>query len=92
MLEGEVVFRTAADTFLAQGAEGRQVGFEVDHLDETQSEGWSVLVTGWARPVIPAELVRVQELGIRPWAGGERDLYLRVVPEHLTGRRIRTRS
>lgn len=90
LLDGDVVFRTAADTFVAEGAEGRPVGFEVDHLDEAQSEGWSVLVTGWARPVIPAELHKVEELGLQPWAGGDRDLYLRVVPEEVSGRRIRT--
>ncbi len=91
MLDGDVVFRTAADTFVAEGAGGRSIGFEVDHVDGAQSEGWSVLVTGRARPVIPAELSQVEALGIEPWAGGDRDLYLRIVPEQISGRRIRTR-
>jgi nitroimidazol reductase NimA-like FMN-containing flavoprotein (pyridoxamine 5'-phosphate oxidase superfamily) len=90
MLDGDIVFRTAPDTFVAEGAEGPSVGFEVDHLDEALSEGWSVLVSGRTHPVIPAELPRVEELGIEPWAGGDRDLYLRLVPDQISGRSIRT--
>ena len=90
MLEGDVVFRTAPDTFVAEGAEGRSVGFEVDHIDDALSEGWSVLVSGRTHPVIPAELPRVEDLGIEPWANGDRDLYLRLVPDQISGRRIRT--
>jgi nitroimidazol reductase NimA-like FMN-containing flavoprotein (pyridoxamine 5'-phosphate oxidase superfamily) len=40
-----VVFRTAPDSLLARYMDGL-AGFEVDHLDEALSQGWSVLVTG----------------------------------------------
>jgi hypothetical protein len=29
--------------------------------------------------------------GKRPWAGGDREVYLRIVPAKVTGRRIETR-
>lgn len=28
-------------------------------------------------------------LGVRPWAGGERELYVRIAATEVTGRRIR---
>jgi hypothetical protein len=91
LLEGEVVFRTAADGVVARvlGSKGASLAFEVDHVDDALSEGWSVLVRGQARPLGEAELARVQGLEIEPWAGGVRDLYVRLVSSELTGRRIR---
>jgi hypothetical protein len=66
------------------------VSFEVDHLDGALSEGWSVLVSGEASPVTAqAELDKVTALAIDPWAGGDRDVYIRIVASEITGRRIR---
>ncbi len=89
VLDGDIVFRTAAATTAAGAAEHR-VGFEVDRIDDAMSEGWSVLITGRARRVVdPDELARARGLDIRPWAGGERDVYLRLAPTEVSGRRIR---
>jgi Pyridoxamine 5'-phosphate oxidase len=66
------------------------VSFDIDHIDDALSEGWSVLVSGDARLVLdPAELEQVRALGITPWAGGERDTYVRLTALEITGRRIR---
>jgi len=66
------------------------VSFEVDHLDEALAEGWSVLVSGEARVVTdPGELAAVSALGVAPWAGGDRDSYVRIIASEVTGRRIR---
>jgi transcriptional regulator with XRE-family HTH domain len=90
MLDGDVVFRTEAGTGEHAGAGQRHVSFEVDHLDETLGEGWSVLLSGHARVVTdPGELAQVQGLGVQPWAGGNRDSYIRLTPAVVTGRRIR---
>jgi transcriptional regulator with XRE-family HTH domain len=93
MLDGDVIFRTEPDsTFLADLVH-RVVSFEVDHLDDSLSEGWSVLLTGHGRVIIdPAEVAMAQSLGIAPWAGGERGIYVRLVPGTTTGRRIRQRA
>jgi transcriptional regulator with XRE-family HTH domain len=91
MLEGDVVFRTADDTSLTAAVGEEPVSFEVDHLDEAMSEGWSVLVTGRVRKATDAEETqRLEKLGVGPWAGGERSVYMRLEPREVTGRRIRT--
>lgn len=39
MLGDDIAIRTAAQTSIADGADGRRVSFEVDHLDEDLGEG-----------------------------------------------------
>ncbi len=66
------------------------MGFEVDHLDEALSQGWSVLVTGRAARVKSELQVRRLEArtGLQPWAGGARDVYVQITPYRITGQRI----
>jgi nitroimidazol reductase NimA-like FMN-containing flavoprotein (pyridoxamine 5'-phosphate oxidase superfamily) len=86
----DVVFRTSGDSVTTDGIHQLPVSFDVDHLDEALSEGWSVLLTGTARIVTDAdELNRVRALRIDPWAGSDRELYVRLSPTQMTGRRIR---
>jgi transcriptional regulator with XRE-family HTH domain len=84
-----VIFRTAPDALLA-GYLDCLAGFEVDGLDEALSQGWSVLVTGRAiRVTSEAEVHHLERhAGVRPWAGGARDVYVRIIPRKITGRRI----
>ena len=92
MLDGDIVFRTAPLPTLASSLEQGQVSFEVDHLDEPLTEGWSVLISGEGHVIVdPPERQRAQALGVAPWAGGERDVYVRIVANEVTGRRIRHR-
>jgi hypothetical protein len=65
------------------------VAFEVDHIDDAMSEGWSVLVRGHARLIDNAEeRLEVAELDIDPWAGGARINIVSIAPFELTGRVI----
>ena len=84
-----VIFRTAPDTLLASCLDCL-AGFEVDGPDEALSQGWSVLVTGRAIRVTSEAEVRHLErhAGVQPWAGGARDIYVRIVPRRISGRRI----
>jgi len=84
-----LIFRTAPDTLLALHADGR-VGFEVDHIDEALQRGWSVLVQGHAQRVTEEREVQRLEDGahLEPWAGGARDVYVRITPSRISGRRI----
>jgi nitroimidazol reductase NimA-like FMN-containing flavoprotein (pyridoxamine 5'-phosphate oxidase superfamily) len=93
VVEGAVAFRTAPDSTLAQ-ALGEKVAFEVDHIDEAFSRGWSVLVRGPARAVTDPDAVRrlTQGARSRPWAGGERQLWVCVDPVEVTGRMIAEHS
>lgn len=84
-----IVVRTQPDTLLA-AYRGAPISFEVDHLDETRREGWSVLVQGHAHKVTSEAEVRRLEHAVRlePWASGARDVYVRITPVQVSGRRI----
>jgi len=87
-LDGDVIFHTRAKGVLA-AAVGSTVSFEVDHIDDAMSEGWSVLITGRAQLVDdPAQLKQLAELGIEPWPGGHRGTVIRVAAETISGRAI----
>ena len=92
VLADSIVIRTAEGTVI-DGHAGEQVALEVDHIDEALCQGWSVLVRGPAHRVAhPAELRRLQEDAVVwPWAGGEREVYVRIIPREITGRRIELR-
>jgi transcriptional regulator with XRE-family HTH domain len=90
MLTGDIVFRTSEEGVVGDAAKGHEVGFEVDHIDDAQREGWSVLLSGRPHRVVePHELSDVQQTQVEPWAGGQRDVYIRLVPTRISGRRIR---
>ncbi len=92
LLDGDVVFRTTAETSLAAAAGQDPVSFEVDDVDEAMSQGWSVLVTGRLERVDdPGELERLSARAAQPWAGDDRKVLLRVVVRELSGRRIWSR-
>jgi nitroimidazol reductase NimA-like FMN-containing flavoprotein (pyridoxamine 5'-phosphate oxidase superfamily) len=93
VLADTIVIRTAEGTVI-DGHADEQVALEVDHIDEALCQGWSVLVRGPAhRAASPSELHRLQEdAAVWPWADGEREVYVRIVPREITGRRIELRS
>ncbi|MEV1173227.1 pyridoxamine 5'-phosphate oxidase family protein [Nonomuraea sp. NPDC049784] len=94
MHHGAIVFRTAVggsmDRDLRTGLAGVdiKIAFEIDQIDETNREGWSVLVQGPAHHVTPDEMGDVADADVTPWAGGERRLYIRIVPHQIMGHRI----
>ncbi len=94
--DGAIVFRTARhgplDEDLQTGIAGGdyKVAFEIDELDVPGRQGWSVLIQGPAHHVEgEAERKAAEQAGIEPWPSGERELFLRIVPQRITGRRIR---
>lgn len=90
-MDGDVVFRTTSSSLLVVDPPD-PVSFEVDHVDDALSEGWSVLMTGSVRQVAdPEEQARIDALGLEPWAREDRDAYLALSPRTTTGRRIRAR-
>jgi nitroimidazol reductase NimA-like FMN-containing flavoprotein (pyridoxamine 5'-phosphate oxidase superfamily) len=88
-----VLFRTEAGTKL-WALHQSNVTFEVDEIDPARRTGWSVMVRGSAR-----EVDLRHDLGIAvdarsaakvvPWAAGERPHLVRIVPDGISGRRIR---
>ena len=86
-----VVFRTHAGTKLS-AAHHHNVGFHVDHVDPVTRTGWSVLVQGMAEVVSgrtgDAATERALSLRVQSWAGGDRHELVRIIPAHVTGRRL----
>ncbi|GGS54819.1 MULTISPECIES: helix-turn-helix domain-containing protein [Streptomyces] len=91
VVDDAVVFRTQPGTVSLQGL-GREVAFEVDRVDDALSQGWSVVVRGHAETVTDPDAVRrlAEQAYSTPWAGGERDVWVRIDITALTGRRIDT--
>jgi len=86
--EDQIVFSTDDEKAAALSA-GSTVGFEIDRVDETLSEGWSVLVTGLCRRVSdPEEVLRLSSLDLESWAGGDRHALIAITPTETTGRVI----
>lgn len=99
MHEGTIVFRTTHDSptdeDLRTGIADAEykVAFEIDELHPEVRQGWSVLVQGSVHHVDSAdERASMPETGLIPWAGGAKELFLRIRPTRITGRRIGGRS
>ncbi|MET9895323.1 pyridoxamine 5'-phosphate oxidase family protein [Streptomyces sp. NPDC006465] len=89
VVDDTIVFRTArgATPSLASGC---VVAFEVDRVDDTFSQGWSVLTRGYARTVTDTDEEHrlAEQTYSAPWSGGRRDMWVRIEPYAVTGRRI----
>ncbi|MBV9094902.1 MAG: pyridoxamine 5'-phosphate oxidase family protein [Streptosporangiaceae bacterium] len=92
---GAVVFRTTEhsplDEDLRTGITNAeyQVAFEIDDFDLAERVGWSVLIQGPAHHVTEAERASAVQAGVEPMAPGKKELFVRIVPSRVTGRRIR---
>jgi nitroimidazol reductase NimA-like FMN-containing flavoprotein (pyridoxamine 5'-phosphate oxidase superfamily) len=91
---GAIVFRTAEhgplDEDLRTGIADAdyKVAFEIDVIDPVGRLGWSVVVQGPAHHVTADELDLVRSAGVESWAPGDRELFIRIVPSRITGRRV----
>ena len=94
--DGMIVFRTAEhgplDEDLRTGIADAdyKVAFEIDSIDLDARQGWSVLVQGPARHLTGADEDTARAAGIVPWAPGDRELFVRITPHRVTGRRVGT--
>jgi nitroimidazol reductase NimA-like FMN-containing flavoprotein (pyridoxamine 5'-phosphate oxidase superfamily) len=92
--DGAVVFRTAAHSPLDEDLQtgitdaDYKVAFEIDSIDLASQRGWSVLIQGPAHHVAGAEEEAVRRAGVQSWAPGDRELFVRIVPSRITGRRV----
>jgi nitroimidazol reductase NimA-like FMN-containing flavoprotein (pyridoxamine 5'-phosphate oxidase superfamily) len=92
--DGAVVFRTAEngplDEDLRTGIADAdyKVAFEIDDIDTAARRGWSVLIQGPAHHVTGADEDAVRAAGVESWAPGDRELFVRIVPTRVTGRRV----
>jgi nitroimidazol reductase NimA-like FMN-containing flavoprotein (pyridoxamine 5'-phosphate oxidase superfamily) len=87
--ERSVVFRTAPGTKLRLSGVGARVAFEVDEATELFESGASVVVHGVLHEVTDnREITRLRRLRLRTWAPGDRDHFVRIHADQITGREI----
>ncbi len=91
--DGLIWLRTVSYSSLAIHLPGQQAAFAVDHADEHQHTGWSVLVRGRAEHT-PGVHPAVPEGGPdpTPWPEGLRSMVFCLTPTAVTGRALRQRD
>ena len=86
---GDIIIRTDHSGKLAAAIREAVVAFEADNLDTDRHVGWSVTVVGQSQEVTdPDEIGRLEQLGLRTWAPGGREHFIRIRPGILNGRRL----
>ncbi len=91
IVDSAVVFRTGTGEKLAAALDGAFVAFEVDAIDASWEEGWSVVVHGHAEVLRSDEAINhLSTLLARSWVPAERTHHIRIVAESITGRSIDT--
>lgn len=86
---GTVVFRTGEGTKLAAALLGVGVALEIDGVDATAAEAWSVVVKGTAVEIEHIqELFDALDLPLFPWHVAPKHRFVRIVPTEVTGRRF----
>ena len=95
VLDKAMVFRTAEHSSMGEDLRTGiahaeyKVAFEIDKYDMDAQRGWSVLIQGDAHYVdSEAERASAIQTGVEAWVAGERNLFLRIVPTRITGRRV----
>ena len=89
MDDGDIIIRTDSGGKLAAATRGAVVAFEADSVDIAAHAGWSVTIVGYSQAVTDgAEILRLEEVGLVPWAPGKRDHFIRISPEIVNGRRV----
>jgi nitroimidazol reductase NimA-like FMN-containing flavoprotein (pyridoxamine 5'-phosphate oxidase superfamily) len=96
--DGAIMFRTSQDSPTGEDLQTGiahaeySVAFEIDDIDPVRREGWSVLIHGPAHQMTTdAERAAVEESGVVPWPGGEKEQAIRITPNRISGRRLRQR-
>jgi nitroimidazol reductase NimA-like FMN-containing flavoprotein (pyridoxamine 5'-phosphate oxidase superfamily) len=84
-----VLIRTAPGSKLHAILRSAVAAFEVDDVDPAAHDGWSVIILGVSEEITdPAELRRIEGLGLEPWAPGRKGHWLRIRANTVSGRRI----
>lgn len=89
LMDDGIIVRSGFGTKFDAALTGSVVAFEADQVDTAEGIGWSVLVQGRASVIVdPVELGRAGAIGLRPWAGGPKDRFVRITMDVISGRRL----
>ncbi len=86
---GTIVFRSGTGTKVSAALSDAPVALEVDGYEDASHHVWSVVVKGHAEGICEIdELMNTVYLPLFPWQAGAKDLFIRIVPTRVTGRRF----
>lgn len=90
MHNADIIVRTSPDSELGRYGANALLAFEVDQVDYEHHHATTVVARGLGHVVgDPLQIEDIRRFGDpEPWAGGVRDLYLRITWDDLTGRRV----
>lgn len=87
--DGSIVFKTSAGTKFSAAVLSRHVAFEIDGREPETRTVWSVVAKGVANEVDNMfERFAAEDLPLYPWVAEQKPSYVRITPNHLTGRRF----
>lgn len=85
---GRIYVRTLEGSKLYAALRQQRVAFEIDVVDDSWEEGWSVVALGPLRTVDDPDERATVAPGLRSWAAGGIQHLVRLDVEQLTGREI----
>ncbi|MET8878672.1 pyridoxamine 5'-phosphate oxidase family protein [Nocardia sp. NPDC004604] len=89
--DGRIIVRTRVASRLTSAVRGNSdvvVAYEADDIDPQLHTGWSVVVTGLARPVTdPIRIARYERL-LHSWVDRVMDAVIEIEPSIVTGIRL----
>jgi hypothetical protein len=84
-----VIFRTVANGEIYRYALNTNCAFEIDETDEFFESGWSVVAVGRLDLATEDNFAQMRYGRVpEPWAGGNRSMFVRLLCEHVSGRRV----
>nr|WP_276514559.1 pyridoxamine 5'-phosphate oxidase family protein [Nocardia huaxiensis] len=90
--EGQIIVvrnrLTARFTTVTDDRTNVVVAFEADDIDPVSHTGWSVVATGFARPVTDPDRIAHYERLLDPWVAGHLDSVIAIEPSIVTGLRL----
>lgn len=90
-VDGRIIVRTRLTSMLTSAVRGNSdvvVAYQGDEIHPHRRTGWSVVVTGLARPVTDPERIARYEQLLRPWVDQVTDSVIEIEPSIVSGIRL----
>lgn len=86
---GTLVFWSREGTKVFGALSGAPIALEIDGYDASTAKAWSVVVKGRAGPIREVQdVMDTVDLPLSPWQAGDKNRFIRIQPELVTGRRF----
>ncbi len=89
--DGRIIVRTRLTSTLTSAVRANSdvvVAYQADEIDPHRRSGWSVVVTGLARPVTDPERIARYEQLLQPWVDRVTDTVIEIEPSIVSGIRL----